>query len=813
MKTIGFFGACLAVLPSLCVGQAMEDMNIRTWADTIMGMDIANNRYNDRFLRITPPAGYANDKIVSVKVLVYSDELPPEVFNLSRQTGINTRTGSPKTTYRSGGWSYIFATTPGTPDAFFLGFDSGDPANGNGFFHASFPFHPDRHFTNLSKVRCVLTIEYVCTQCGAQTTNTIWQKIGNWQMEQRFLKPSTFMDMSGYGVSSSNFVDMSATIQSDPDASGKIQVDDLEHVSGNRGWGYINTPHLRNRGGVLWYGHGCSYVADTDCKGSATDKLGLHLYSGPTMDHFGATNPPAATVYGLGKYTVSDASGNFTDVPVPYASSTVNRGWVRVEYTGAKSTTPIPYAMKTRVSTIGPWNMNQTNFVKVPFSPYGIAANRISRVVTTIRSDGSNCGPRCWPGYEYVNFHRPATQSGSFLNGSDPENLGGGVTFLNEAEGYFYLTQASEFNFFNNRNGYNTSVAGSNRGFVLVDYLAGSCDQGPTGFKIQAVPGIQVGDCSGNASSFTFVGGGGGRVNNVGSDISGTADDFTYMYKPGTWDVDVQVKIESQTAVSDTANSGIMIRSDMSVGARQASILFSRGRGVQLVSRSTMSGNTASQTCANCTRTSFTPPFYMRLVKTGTTFTGMARKLSTDTWTSLGSVIVGGFPTTYNFGLAESSHDKSLAQSVFSGLTNSTIPYYKIVNKNSGKVLDLSGPSGSNGGNIDQWGYNPNASQQYWQLVDLGGGYWKIVNKYSGLVLDVSGASTANGGNVQQWAWTGGTNQQWQITDLTTGWYKFTARHSSKALDVNGSSMADGANVQQWDWNSGANQQWQFVLP
>jgi hypothetical protein len=95
--------------------------------------------------------------------------------------------------------------------------------------------------------------------------------------------------------------------------------------------------------------------------------------------------------------------------------------------------------------------------------------------------------------------------------------------------------------------------------------------------------------------------------------------------------------------------------------------------------------------------------------------------------------------------------------------------------------------------------------------VDVGGGYYKLLNRNSGKALDVAGQSVADGANVQQWADNGQTNQQWRPVQVSSGVYKLVARHSGKVLDVAGQSAADGANVQQWADNGQTNQQWQLV--
>ncbi|MBO0794450.1 MAG: RICIN domain-containing protein [Ktedonobacteraceae bacterium] len=135
---------------------------------------------------------------------------------------------------------------------------------------------------------------------------------------------------------------------------------------------------------------------------------------------------------------------------------------------------------------------------------------------------------------------------------------------------------------------------------------------------------------------------------------------------------------------------------------------------------------------------------------------------------------------------------------------------YKLVNRNSGKLLEVQGSSTTNGGLIDQWNDNGGANQQ-WSLVPAGSGYMMLVNRNSGKVLDVAGFTTADGGKVDQWAANGGTNQQWNLVQLSDGYYKLVNRNSGKLLEVQGSSTADGGLVDQWTDNGGANQEWSLV--
>ena len=139
-----------------------------------------------------------------------------------------------------------------------------------------------------------------------------------------------------------------------------------------------------------------------------------------------------------------------------------------------------------------------------------------------------------------------------------------------------------------------------------------------------------------------------------------------------------------------------------------------------------------------------------------------------------------------------------------------TTSYVKIINRNSGKALDVTGQSTSDGAALDQWDYWGGANQQ-WQLVDVGGGYIKIVSRNSAKVADVSGQSTADGASVIQYTYNGGANQQWQMVDVGGGYVKFVNRNSGKVLDVSGQSTSNGGQVIQYTYNGGANQQWQVI--
>nr|WP_296073481.1 endo-1,4-beta-xylanase [uncultured Actinoplanes sp.] len=137
-----------------------------------------------------------------------------------------------------------------------------------------------------------------------------------------------------------------------------------------------------------------------------------------------------------------------------------------------------------------------------------------------------------------------------------------------------------------------------------------------------------------------------------------------------------------------------------------------------------------------------------------------------------------------------------------------TSAWYVLVNRNSGKAVDVYNLATTDGARITQWSRN-NGNQQQWQFVDSGGGYYRLKSRLSGKVLDVYNKSTADGGAIVQWTDNNGTNQQFSIQTID-GYIQLINRNSGKAVEVQGASTADGGNIVQYaDWN-GTNQQWQL---
>jgi hypothetical protein len=135
---------------------------------------------------------------------------------------------------------------------------------------------------------------------------------------------------------------------------------------------------------------------------------------------------------------------------------------------------------------------------------------------------------------------------------------------------------------------------------------------------------------------------------------------------------------------------------------------------------------------------------------------------------------------------------------------------YVLVNRGSGKAMDVYNLATNDGARIVQWARNDQAQQQ-WQFVDSGGGYYRLKSKHSGKVLDVYNWSTGDGGQIVQWPDLNAANQQFRLADSSDGHVRLINRNSGKAIGPQNASNADGTNIVQSTDTGSTHQQWQLV--
>ena len=132
-----------------------------------------------------------------------------------------------------------------------------------------------------------------------------------------------------------------------------------------------------------------------------------------------------------------------------------------------------------------------------------------------------------------------------------------------------------------------------------------------------------------------------------------------------------------------------------------------------------------------------------------------------------------------------------------------------VFNKYSGLVLDDPGFSTQKGTDMDQWGYNGGANQQ-WTFRENSDGSYTITNGASGMVLEDYASATTNGAAVDQWTSNGNANQHWTVSPEEDGCYIIVNKASGKDLEDYGWSTSNGGKIDQWTNTGGANQRWRL---
>ena len=138
-------------------------------------------------------------------------------------------------------------------------------------------------------------------------------------------------------------------------------------------------------------------------------------------------------------------------------------------------------------------------------------------------------------------------------------------------------------------------------------------------------------------------------VNGSGDDIWNSADTFRFVYVTNSSDCTVIARVVSVSNSDGWAKAGIMARDSLDPGAANTLIAVTPGNGVIFQYRSSDGGG-----CNNST-TSGSAPYWVKLVRSGSTFTGYCSANGT-TWTQVGSTTLTNIAY---IGLAVSSHNSS----------------------------------------------------------------------------------------------------------------------------------------------------------
>ena len=114
-----------------------------------------------------------------------------------------------------------------------------------------------------------------------------------------------------------------------------------------------------------------------------------------------------------------------------------------------------------------------------------------------------------------------------------------------------------------------------------------------------------------------------------------------------------------------------------------------------------------------------------------------------------------------------------------------------------------------------KWGNIPrNVCDWLWDNLGapmpITGEHYRLRNKQSKQVLEVSGLSQDQNAEVIQWTENNGDNQLWSLEEMGDGYYKLTAKHSEKVLSVKGISIQDEVKIIQDEKNGTDAQEWKL---
>lgn len=112
--------------------------------------------------------------------------------------------------------------------------------------------------------------------------------------------------------------------------------------------------------------------------------------------------------------------------------------------------------------------------------------------------------------------------------------------------------------------------------------------------------------------------------------------------------------------------------------------------------------------------------------------------------------------------------------------------------------------------NVQLWEKTQKAAQTF-HVTYLGDGYYKLIDTNSKKNLDVQGAGVVTGTNVQIYEDNGNNAQRWIIKSAGNGYYYIISKSTGHYLDVSQAKTTNGTNIQVWYKNGNAAQKWKSV--
>ena len=164
----------------------------------------------------------------------------------------------------------------------------------------------------------------------------------------------------------------------------------------------------------------------------------------------------------------------------------------------------------------------------------------------------------------------------------------------------------------------------------------------------------------------------------------------------------------------------------------------------------------------------------------------------------LAVVVIGGAGTV-GAQPAQPAHSTGSAVPALAGA------FFKVVNQNSGKCLDVRREDPKPGASVQQYRCT-GTDNQLWSAVPVGNGVYTLVSKESGLCMasflfNLMVVNTCNGV----------PGQQWRAVPAGFEWSELRSNGLNQCTTVRSSSTADSAVIEQSACNGLPSQHWQFV--
>ena len=164
---------------------------------------------------------------------------------------------------------------------------------------------------------------------------------------------------------------------------------------------------------------------------------------------------------------------------------------------------------------------------------------------------------------------------------------------------------------------------------------------------------------SSNAFNYTITG--------AGADIGGTTDAFHFTYFRLTADGTLTARVASLTNTASNAKAGVMMRASLAPGAPFAATFLTPGSGTLFLQRTAFNGSAVTTTGSG------TAPYWLRISRTGNTFTSSI-SANNSTYTTLGTASIAMTGPIY-VGFAVSSRSTTaLCSAVFDSVTATPAP-------------------------------------------------------------------------------------------------------------------------------------------